>query len=88
MTELGENSYLITAVDDAGTVFCFHYQIPVELFNSREDTKIPLDDNSIRLCNKIIKTNSLLSLAKYCEPKRYDNFKETKDITNNYKIAI
>lgn len=63
---MGENSFLITAVDDTGTVFCFHYQIPVELFNMREDTKIPVDENSIRLCNKIIKTNSLLSLAKYC----------------------
>jgi hypothetical protein len=30
----------------------------------------------------------LLGLAKYYEPKRYDNFKETKDITAMHKIII
>jgi len=62
--------------------------IPSELFSLREDTKIPIDENSIQICNTLVKTNNLLALAKYCEPRRYENFKESKDITNFYKVTI
>lgn len=88
VTEMSENSFLITAIDENGSVFCFNYHIPPELFSLREDTKIPIDDNSIQLCNTLVRTNNLLALARYCEPKRYENFKESKDLTGAYKVVI
>jgi hypothetical protein len=88
VTEMSESSFLITAIDENGSVFCFHYHIPPELFSLREDTKIPIDDTSIQLCNTLVRTNNLLALARYCEPKRYENFKESKDITNAYRVTI
>ena len=38
--------------------------------------------------NKVIKLHKLMYLVRSCEPKKYDTYRDTKDITNAYNISV
>ncbi len=79
---------MITAVDENGNMLCFNYNIPLELYTSKEAVNTVIDDSTVKQCNGLIKDMHILELTKYCDPKKYDNFKETKDISFHYKTTI
>ncbi len=69
-------------------MFCFNYNIPNELYTLKEAVNAVVDDSTVKHCNGLIKDMHILELTKYCDPKRYYNFKETKDISFHYKSNI
>ena len=82
VSELGEGNYLLTTVDEHGSVYLHHYPVPSELFTAREESKIPVGELSLEQCNQIMREQRLLSTVKYSDPKRQLTFKEHKDITS------
>jgi hypothetical protein len=72
------NSYAIAAVEETGTVWLSPYSTPSELLQQREDSKLPITEESMQSVNKVVKMQKLLYLIRPCEPRRYDTYKDTK----------
>lgn len=86
--EIGDNSYSLVAVEDSGTVWLSPYSVSSELLQQREDSRLPLTDDSVMGVNRVVKLNKLMYLVRTCEPKKYYSYKDTKDITSAYNIAV
>ena len=76
------------AVEEVGTVWIAPYALSGEMLQQKEESRIALTEDSLAPVNREIKLQKLMYLVRYCEPRRCETFKDTKDLSSAYTIAL
>lgn len=64
--EIGENNYALMAIEETGTVWVSPYSLSSEQLSQREESKLPISEESLAVVNNILRNQKVLSFAKIC----------------------